>query len=127
MSHKSSTKLPSSALFLKLGRQFTHSSSERDFRAHFGGPSLAVEKLMQWILFYLKDKEHHFDVDDLLMCLYFLKTGGPSWEVISSRFQMDKRTFKVHLNTTLDLINSVLPEVSFCLFFFFLFSSFFSV
>jgi hypothetical protein len=122
---KLSPESTSSAIFLELGRRFTHSSCERNFRAHFGGPSLAVQKLFQWILFHLEGKDQHFDPDDLLMCLYFLKTGGPNWEVISSRFGIHVKTFKAHLNATLDLIISVLPKVVFFWFLFFVFSFFF--
>jgi DDE superfamily endonuclease len=123
MAHESGSRCHESPIFLDFAHKFTHKYTERDFQADFGGPSYAVEKLFQWILFHLKeDKENKFDADDLLMCLYFLKTGGPNWEVISSRFGVDNRTFKTHLNHTLDLIDAVLPEVVL----FFLISLFFS-
>jgi DDE superfamily endonuclease len=59
------------------------------------------------------------------MALYFLKTGGSSWEVISSRFGLDIKTFKTHLINTLDLIDAVLPEVILFSLFSLLFSHFF--
>lgn len=84
--------------------------SERDFRSHFGGPSLAIEKLWQMIL-KKNDLPHLWGIDDLFMGLFFLQNPGNSWSTNSSRWGIHPNTFKKHLVWTLSIIVAVLPEV----------------
>ena len=57
--------------------------SEREFHSHFGGPSLAIEKLWQMIL--KKDVlPHLWGIDDLLIGLFLLQNPGNSWSTHSS-------------------------------------------
>ena len=81
--------------------------SEKDFQAHFGGPSLAVEKLWEMI-----QKPHAWGIDDLFIGLFFLQSPGKSWSTISSRWGIHPNTFKKHLSWTLHIIIATLPEVT---------------
>ena len=84
--------------------------SEQDFRSHFGGPSLAIEKLWQ-IIKIRNDLPHLWGIDDLLMGLFFLQNPGNSWSTNSSQWGIHPNTFKKHLVWTLNIIISVLPDV----------------
>ena len=70
-------------MMLEWGSKITHTTQERDFRAHFGGPSIAIEVLLEAI-YCLKGLPHLWSVDDLLMTLCFLKTPGENLKVSSS-------------------------------------------
>jgi hypothetical protein len=84
--------------------------SEKDFRSHFGGPSIAIEKL--WELIQQRDDlPHSWGVDELLMGLYFLQSPGKSWSTTSSRWGCHPNTFKKHLHSTLTIIIASLPDV----------------
>lgn len=103
---------------------FTYSRRERVFRAHFGLPSILVEKLFQWCL-AVAPSSSHFLLEFLFLALFFLKTTSTSWEVAASKFKIDIKTFKKRLTITLDLINKALPDVSFISsFLFFIYFSF---
>ena len=39
----------SSPMMLEWGSKITHTTQERDFQAHFGGPSIAIEVLLEAI------------------------------------------------------------------------------
>jgi hypothetical protein len=68
---------------IELSRRFTHSSSERVFQAHFGGPPIAINCLIRKIL-----QKHalppFWNLDHLFMALFFLKCPSSSMEVLSS-------------------------------------------
>ena len=84
--------------------------SERDFRSHFGGPSVAIEKL--WDLIQVQnDLPNSWGVDDLLIGLFFLQNPGTSWSTSSSRWGIHPNTFKKHLMWTLQIIVDTLPNV----------------
>ena len=110
----------SSPMMLEWGSKITHTTQERDFWAHFGGPSIAIEVLLEAI-YCLKGLPHLWSVDDLLMTLCFLKTPGENLKVSSSRFSLDFRTMMKRVENTLVLIDCALPEVIFDFFFFFFF------
>lgn len=96
-------------VWLDLGSIITHSKRERDFRAHFGGPSAAVSYL--WSLI---SSIHAplFGALELLQTLYFLKSPGFSWATTCSRFDVCESTFKRNLEHGLHYIDFVLPNVS---------------
>jgi hypothetical protein len=95
---------------LELTKRFTHSTTERVFRAHFGGPSIAINVLARKILRKC-ELPCHWNLDHLFMCLFFLKCPFPSLEVISSRFNVSPKTFERHLWESLTLIDEALPDV----------------
>ena len=104
-SHGSSEEMLRAAKEL-VGRHL----SERDFRSHFGGPSLAIEKL--WEMISKKDDlPHLWGIDDLLIGLFFLQNPGNSWNTNSSRWGIHPNTFKKHLIWTLSIIITILPDV----------------
>jgi hypothetical protein len=96
-------------VWLDLGSIITHSKRERDFRAHFGGPSAAVSYL--WSLIS-SIKTPLFGALELLQTLYFLKSPGFSWATTCSRFDVCESTFKRNLEHGLHYIDFVLPNVS---------------
>ena len=103
--------------FLELGACLTGNQRERDFRAHFGGPSIAIDHL--WRLIQTKHQHHlpHlWGCDELLQTLCFLKSPGQNLTVSSSRFKIDQRTLMKNVEKTLEVIDQTLPEV---IFFFF--------
>lgn len=118
--HLHSMKILSSPLFLKCAKEITRKESELSFRAHFGGPSLAVHFLWQCIVATVVPLPHLWGVPELLQTLCFLKSPGSNLLVTASRFGCDHRTLMKNVETTLHLINQTLPEVSlpFCLFHF---------
>ena len=95
---------------LALTRRFTHSTSELDFRKHFGGPPNAISFLCQLIIKKCSFPKS-WNLDHLFMCLFFLKSPCPSWEVVASRFNVHRQTFEKKIWESLQLINEVLPEV----------------
>jgi hypothetical protein len=89
---------------------FGRSLSERDFRSHFGGPSVAIEKL--WNLICMRnDLPKSWGVDNLLIGLFFLQNPGTSWSTSSSQWGIHPNTFKKHLMWTLQIIVDLLPGV----------------
>jgi hypothetical protein len=109
-------------LFLELGTCLTGSRRERDFRSHFGGPSNAIAYL--WTLVRKTNPllPHLWGAVEMLQSLCYLKSPGVNWATSSSRFNLDWRTLRANLQTTLNVIDSALPDV--CFFFpvfFFLF------
>ena len=101
---------PSSLTMLKEGRAITNSDQERDFRAHFGGPSLAIETLWSWIV----NSGHlakNMTCFDLLMTLSFVKNPGENLQVTASRFKIDEQTMLKKVAVSLLVIDATLPEV----------------
>ena len=84
--------------------------SEKDFRSHFGGPSIAVEKLWSMINI-IGDLPHSWGIDEFFMCLFFLQHPESSWSTNASRWGIHPNTFKKHLMESLQLIINALPEV----------------
>ena len=99
-------------LFVTASELVGRHLSERDFRAHFGGPSAAIQKLWEMNL-EKNDVPHLWGIDNLLMCLYFLQNPGTSWSVSSARWGVHPNTFKQHLIQSLTLIITTLPDVIF--------------
>ena len=102
---------------LDLSQRFTHSTNERIFRAHFGGPSIAINLLAQKIL----EKctlPRLWNLDHLFMALFFLKCPSSSLDVLASRFHICASTFEKRLWESLSLINEVLPEVHYFILFY---------
>ncbi len=87
-------------------------SSERQFRAHFGGPSEAIASLWSDMQAHCTPFPHLWKPQHLLQMLFFLKSPQTSWEVLLSRFNVgDQRTFKKYLWQSLDFVLHSLPEV----------------
>jgi hypothetical protein len=92
-----------------LTQRFIHSTCERTFRAHFGGPSVAIDCLARKIL--RTSTPSNWNLDHFYMALFFLKCPFSSWDVISSRFGTSPVTFERKLWESLSLIDEVLPDV----------------
>ena len=103
----------SSEILLDVAYRMTGRRSEKDFRSLFGGPSEAIEFLWNCILAKMEPLPHTWNIDDLLMCLHFLKNPQSNLVCSSSRCGISTNTFKKHLSTTLSLIDFSLPEVIF--------------
>ena len=100
----------SSPRFLQLAFYITKSHSERSFRAHFGGPSIAVEILYHRIVYACSPLPKGWGLHQLLLTLFYLKCGG-THDLISSRFHISWDTFEKWLWVTLVLIDTSLPNV----------------
>jgi hypothetical protein len=98
----------SDEIWFDLMESITHNRRQRSVRSHFGGPFIGIKKLFSFLSFA--------SATALLQTLYFLKCGGPSWEVIASRFKIDFRTLRTNVWTTLEELDRCLPEVNFFLF-----------
>ena len=105
---------------LDIAKKISPVKNEREFRAMYGGPSIAIELLFRLIL-SLELESKDFTPYSLLITLNFLKDPGSSWFSVASRWRMDYRTIKRHLIRTLHLIDLVLPDVNFFFFIFLLF------
>ena len=104
--------------WLLLGSQFTRTTRERDFRAHFGGPSRAFPFLWQLIVEY-PGTPRLWGAIELLQLMYFFKNPASNLAVCSSFFGVDQWTFKKNLQISLEIIDQALPEVcQFCNLFF---------
>jgi hypothetical protein len=81
---KMSSKHVLEAKILSIAQDLVgRSLSERDFCSHFGGPSVAIEKL--WNLICMRnDLPKSWGVDDLLIGLFFLQNPGTPWSTSSS-------------------------------------------
>jgi hypothetical protein len=101
----------SSEIILEVASHLTQRTSEHDFRSIFGGPSIAIDFLWHQILAKMEPLPHHWNIDDLLMCLNFLKNPQTNLTCISSHWGISENTFKKHLSTSLALIDYSLPEV----------------
>ena len=101
----------SSETLLNIAKNLTGRKSENDFRSHFGGPSKAVDFLWHCILARMESLPHAWNIDDLLICLHFLKNPQTNLACASSRWGMSENTFKNHLSVSLSLIDFSLPEV----------------
>jgi hypothetical protein len=73
---------------LHAGKEITGNEREKDFRAHFGGPSLAIELLWTWII-SREDLPDGWGLPDLLHTLHFFKSPGENETVFCSRFHID--------------------------------------
>ena len=89
----------------------THSKNERNFRAHFGLPSLCVEQLWRLILQYYPHLPREWGLEELFLTLYFLKSPGRNFETIASHFHIHPQTMVKWVDLTLTIIIGVLPEV----------------
>jgi hypothetical protein len=101
--------------WLGIGSCITKSKRERDFASHFGGPSIAIAHLWKFIL-SSGPLPHLWGAIELLQSLCFLKLSGTSWATICSRFDLDEKTMKKNLQSSLEMIDRALPEVVFLYF-----------
>jgi hypothetical protein len=95
---------------LSVAAKIAPCKSEWCFRALFGGPSEAVDYLFNAIM-QLQPPKKQFSVTSLLLTLNFLKDPGTSELAFAARWRLDFRTCMKRIEFTLELIDSVLPEV----------------
>lgn len=99
-----------SDVWLDLGSKITVSRSERCFRSHFGLSTDAVSLLWSRILSF-HGLFSSWGAEELLHCLYFLKSPASSWSTNASRVGCTEKTFTKHLKESLRIIDNSLPEV----------------
>ena len=85
-----------------VGSLITHSKSERSFRAHFGGPSIAIATLWNWILKFGPSPPSSWGPFDLLVCLCFLKSPGENLELSASCFSLSAPTLPKKVEQSLE-------------------------
>ncbi len=100
-----------SMVFASLGRVVAGSIRERDYIAHFGISPLATALLWFYFLFPRIQYYPHISCVHVLWCLWFLKSTPANWAQAGSKFFVDERTFKGHVNDVLNLIETSLPDV----------------
>jgi hypothetical protein len=105
-----------SSVFLQHATEYLEiqNCSEMNFRAHFGGPSVAIEYLWKSILSrFLSVLPSRWTLTNFLMTLMFLKCPLPTLQTNATRFHLDHRTMMKKIQQTLLLILKTLPNVSF--------------
>ena len=103
--------LPSSLSTINASKHITCSKKERNFRSHFGLPSLCVEQLWRLILQHYPHLPRGWGLEELFLTLFFLKSPGRNLETTASRFHIHPQTMMKWVYLTLTMICSVLPEV----------------
>jgi hypothetical protein len=85
------------------------SLSERDFCSHFGGPSLGIGKLWEFILMR-SDLPNSWGIENLLIGLFFYKILELHGALLLQ--DLHPNTLKKHLMWTMQIISDTLPNVN---------------
>jgi hypothetical protein len=103
----------SSELFLDHASSFLQiNCKESDFRAHFGGPSIAIEYLWNQIVNrFTEVLPSRWNMNSFLLSLAYIKCPCPTLITNASRFHIDYRTMVIKTKQTCILIIKTLPNV----------------
>ena len=95
---------------LSVAAQIASCKTERCFWVLFNCPSEAVDYLFNTIM-QLQPPKIQFSAGFLLLTLNFLKEPGTSELAFAACWHLDRRTCMKRIESTLELIDYVLPEV----------------
>ncbi len=91
-----------------IGREI----SERQFRAFFGGPSIAIGLCFHWILRKCENIPSHWGITSFLRVLHWFKSPSSSITLFCLENKVGVKKFWKDLDVTLDLIDFALPPFS---------------